>query len=79
VQVVVVRIAALEEGTDVVSEFQLCKIAVHFMASRVVVPFIDCSQDEQERAHASVADFMHLTWPIQSTLEGIRQVCSTCV
>lgn len=73
------RIAALQEGTDVVPEFQLCMLAVHFMASRVVVPFIDCPPDEQERAHASVADFMHQTWPIHSTLEGIRQVRATFV
>jgi hypothetical protein len=74
-QVVAVRVGALAagSGTDV-PEFKRCTLAVHFMASRIVVPFVDCSADEQEAAHAAVAEFMHDTWPAQTTLEGVQQV-----
>jgi hypothetical protein len=43
-QVVVVRCTEAE-----VAEFQLCTIATHFMANRIVLPFVDAEEQPEEQ------------------------------
>jgi hypothetical protein len=74
VQVVAVRITSFDEEQGKISEFQRQMLAVHFMASRVVIPFVDCPKEVQERAHEDAVGFMLCTWPIQSTIEGVVKV-----
>lgn len=75
VQVVAIRINSFNEAESKISEFQSQMLAVHFMASRVVIPFVDCSAELQEQAHEKTLDFMQCTWPVQSTMEGVLKVC----
>ena len=76
-RVVAIRVAALDAATGRLPDFQARALAVHFMASRVVVPFVDCGADEQERAHAAVEDLLCGTWAAHSSLEGVAKARAT--
>ena len=74
-QVVAVRISALDEARAGLPEFQKAMLAVHFMASRVIAPLVQCGAEEQEIAHRAAAELLGGTWDVHTTVEGLVDVC----
>lgn len=75
-RVVAVRVSALDPETGALPVFQQRVLAVHFMASRVLVPFVDCAAAEQECAHKGVEDLLCGTWAAHGSIEGVAKVRS---
>jgi hypothetical protein len=68
-QVVVVRCAEAE-----VAEFQLCTIATHFMANRIVLPFIDADEQPEEQ-RTQMKSTLGMLLPVQVLLYYLNAPC----
>jgi hypothetical protein len=72
--VVAVRITSFDTEKGSVTKFELGMLAVHFMASRVLVPLVDCSAELQEQAAMDTTAFMRDTWPVHTSIDDVFKV-----